>query len=197
MTDQPRARVFISFIHEDTSIADATKLLIEAELGLKDVTIFQSSDQRQVYAGDVWLQKITAALKAAEVILLMLSKRSVRRPWVNFEAGAGWISEGKVVIPCCYGKQLKDALPHPYSALQAVQLDDMSDVEYLLESIHHHLRLPTPAPVTGIHRAMRFAEAERGAKAAGGALDPWHSPDFQYDWLRDAVKDFIDQDDLF
>ena len=164
MTEQPKARIFISFIHEDAAIANGMKSLIEAELQLKGETIFQSSDQRQVYAGDVWLQKITAALKVAEVILLMLSARSVRRPWVNFEAGAGWISDGKVVIPCCYGKQRKDSLPHPYSALQAVQLDDTSDMEYLLESIHHHLRLETLPPVTGLQRAIRLVDAEKKAK---------------------------------
>jgi len=45
----------------------------------------------------------------------------VARPWVNFEAGAAWLA-GKKIIPVCYGNLSSDALPHPYSAIEAVNL---------------------------------------------------------------------------
>ncbi len=83
--------------------------------------MFLSSDKSQIYAGDLWLQKIKEALSAAELVILMLSQRSVARPWVNFEAGAAWLADKKV-IPVCYGNLSKDALPHPYSAIQALNL---------------------------------------------------------------------------
>jgi hypothetical protein len=60
------------------------------ELNLSE-EVFLSSDKSQIYAGDLWLQKIKEALSAAELVILMLSQRSVARPWVNFEAGPrGW-----------------------------------------------------------------------------------------------------------
>jgi hypothetical protein len=90
------------------------------ELNLSE-EVFLSSDKSQIYAGDLWLQKIKEALSAAELVILMLSQRSVARPWVNFEAGAAWLADKKV-IPVCYGNLSKDALPHPYSAIQALNL---------------------------------------------------------------------------
>ena len=102
------------------------------------VDAFLSADQTQVFAGDIWLQKIMQSLQEAELVILMLSKRSVQRPWVNFEAGAAWLTN-KRIIPCCYGNMSKEVLPHPYSAIQALNLRDES--YYLLESVCHHLKV--------------------------------------------------------
>jgi hypothetical protein len=59
--------------------------------------VFLASDKSQIYAGDLWLQKIKEALSAAEIVVLMLSRRSVARPWVNFEAGAAWMVDKKII----------------------------------------------------------------------------------------------------
>ena len=59
--------------------------LIQKKLANRDV--FMSADRWQVYAGEDWLQKITAELKIAQAVVLLLSPQSVLRPWVNFEAG--------------------------------------------------------------------------------------------------------------
>src|SRR5438105_9488749 len=116
------ARVFISFVHEDKSVAEALQNLISEELKLgKDV--FLSADQSQVIAGDVWLDKIRSALEQCEVPVLMLSYRSLRRAWVNFEAGAVWLSK-RPVIPVCFGYISKDGLPQPYGGMQAVNIPD-------------------------------------------------------------------------
>src|ERR1700730_12387970 len=111
------ARLFVSFVHEDEKVASAVQGLLQTELDLRE-EVFLSSDKSQIYAGDRWLEKIKEALLAAEIVILMLSRRSVARPWVNFEAGAAWLADKKV-IPVCYGNLSKDALPHPYSAIQA------------------------------------------------------------------------------
>lgn len=94
------ARVFISFIHEEKDVATAVQKLIEKKL--QGEKVFLSSDQWQVYAGEIWLDRIKDELNSAKVVVLLLSKMSVERPWVNFEAGAAWLS-GKVIIPACYG----------------------------------------------------------------------------------------------
>jgi hypothetical protein len=99
--------------------------------------VFLSSDKSQVYAGGLWLEKLKEALSGSEVVILMLSKRSVARPWVNFEAGAASLADKKV-IPVCYGNLSKGALPHPYSAIQAANLQ--SEAYYLVESVNRHLK---------------------------------------------------------
>jgi hypothetical protein len=136
------ARIFVSFVHEDEKIASAVQDLLQAELDLRE-GVFLSSDKSQIYAGDLWLQKIKEALSSAEIVILMLSKRSVARPWVNFEAGAAWLVD-KTLIPVCYGNLSKNVLPHPYSGIQALNLQ--SEAYYLLKSVTHQLNLKPMSP---------------------------------------------------
>jgi len=139
------AQVFISFVHEDHELAEAVQLYISSQLNLPE-SVFLSSDNWQIFAGEIWLDRIKAELSAAKVVVLMLSRRSVGRPWVNFEAGAAWLTD-KVIIPVCYGNLTKDLLPKPYSGLQALNLRE--ETYYLLSSVAHHLgkvAVPPPGP---------------------------------------------------
>jgi TIR domain len=131
------ARLFVSFVHEDEKVASAVQGLLQTELNLGK-EVFLSSDKSLIYAGDLWLEKIKVGLSAAEIVILMLSQRSVARPWVNFEAGAAWLADKKL-IPVCYGNLSKDALRHPYSAIQALNLQ--SEAYYLVKSVHHQMNL--------------------------------------------------------
>lgn len=183
------AQVFSSFVHEDQKVADGVKLLIETELKLED-SVFQSSDKTKVYAGDAWLQKITDALREAEVVVLLLSRRSVKRPWVNFEAGGAWLA-GKKIVPCCYGNQQKGSLPHPYSALQAVQLPE--DAHYLLESIHAHLGLKTAKPPTPFLKWVTKEYGEGKDKKTSFIEEAVANLTDGYKALRNALKEFTDE----
>lgn len=136
------AQVFISFIHEESGYADAVKVFLRGMLG-SNITPFLSSDKLQVYAGEKWIDRIMEELKEAKVVILMLSTKSVSRPWVNFEAGAAW-TRNIVTIPVCYGGLSKDDLPKPYASLQAVDLTAFGDDEYLATSVAHHLGLREP-----------------------------------------------------
>jgi TIR domain len=167
------ARLFVSFVHEDEKLASAVQGLLQTELNLHE-EVFLSSDKSQIYAGDLWLQKIKEALSAAEVVILMLSQRSVARPWVNFEAGAAWLAN-KTVIPVCYGNLSKDALLHPYSGIQALNLP--SEAYYLLKSVNHQLNLE-PMPPDAVYRGT-LAEHGQGIDGA-------------YERLANALAEFKD-----
>src|SRR5947208_1808920 len=99
------ASVFISVVHEDQKVAEAVQGILQADLQ-PTPDVFMISDQSQVHAGEEWLRRIREELRAARVVVLMMSKRSVRRPWVNFEAGAGWIL-GRPLVSACYGNLSK------------------------------------------------------------------------------------------
>jgi hypothetical protein len=137
------AEVFISFIHEEAGFAKAVQAFITQILGV-EAKPFLSSDKFQVYAGEKWLEKIMEELKQAKVVILMLSEESVKRPWVNFEAGAAW-TRNITTIPVCFGGLSKEDLPKPYSSLQAVDLASFGDDEYLAMSVAHHLGIPEPS----------------------------------------------------
>jgi len=166
------ARLFVSFVHEDEKVAKAVQGLLQTELNLGK-EVFLSSDKSLIYAGDFWLEKIKEALLAAEIVILMLSQRSVARPWVNFEAGAAWLADKKL-IPVCYGNLSKDALRHPYSAIQALNLQ--SEAHYLVQSVNHQMNL----------EPMGAAAVYRGTLAEHGqAINA-------YELLEKALAEFKD-----
>jgi len=124
------AQVFISYIHEEEKYASSLQFLLMQLLGGKGVP-FMSSDKFHVYAGERWIERMMTELAQAKVVLLMLSPTSVKRPWVNFEAGAAWTRE-IITIPVCFRGLKKDDLPKPYSSLQAVDLSAPEDHLYLV-----------------------------------------------------------------
>jgi hypothetical protein len=180
------ADVFISFVHEEKEIAAAVQRLIREELRLPE-GVFLSEDKAQIFAGDQWLAKIHEALASAKVVVLLFSLRASLRPWVNFEAGAAWLA-GKPLIPCCYGNMRKDRMPHPYSTLQALNLE--SEVDYFLTSLHHHLKLETTPPPPSFIKALLRKSAQPGTLAAI-IKDPRDSLTEQLEQFVDITGSFV------
>ncbi len=177
------AQVFISFIHEEAGYAEAVQAFITQILG-PEAKPFLSSDKLQVYAGEKWLDRIMDELKEAKVVILMLSTESMKRPWVNFEAGAAWTREIKT-IPVCFGGLGKDFIPKPYSNLQAVDLQSYGDDEYLARSVAHHLGVPEPvdrrhaaglAVLGGMESEKRFEREKNAYKNLAEALRKLNMP---------------------
>lgn len=137
------AAIFISFIHEEQAVAAAVQRLLRAHL--RGENAFLSADEWQIFAGQQWLDRIKEELRPARVVILMLSPRSVERPWVNFEAGAAWLT-GKAIVPACFAGLSKGTLPKPYSNIQALDLPE--DAYYLVRSTAHHLNLIAPPPIS-------------------------------------------------
>ena len=54
------AKVFISFIHEEQDVAEGVQNLLREHLDTQEV--FLSSDQWQVLAGEIWLERIRTEL---------------------------------------------------------------------------------------------------------------------------------------
>jgi TIR domain len=124
-----KSLVFISHIHEEKEIANAFKELIEQSfLGMIDV--FVSSNEESIGMGQRWLDSITSALKEASVEILLCSPESVKRPWINFEAGAGWIRDISV-IPLCHSGMTPANLPIPLNMLEAATANEISSLKLI------------------------------------------------------------------
>ena len=136
------SELFMSFIHEEERIAAGVQEFIQRVFEAK-VDAFMSSDKNAIYAGEDWMNRIFDELKKTKVLISMLSPTSVARPWINFEAGAAWMRDTKV-IPVCFGGLLLDNLPKPYSSLQAIDIRKHSGSHYLVTSIAHYLCLAAP-----------------------------------------------------
>ena len=183
-------RVFISYVHEDKDIAEAVQGLLVSALGLEN-EVFLSADTTQILAGHVWLDRIRGALESCDVLLLLLSERSINRPWVNFEAGAVWL-RGKPVIPICIGRMLIEFLPQPYAGIQAVRLP--SEAHYLLKSVHNHLGLDTEPPLDqyeGRRRHQALYERQgrvmtEEEKARLDTVDPYRELEWRFSMWEDV-----------
>lgn len=125
--------VFISHITEEAPIALALKDFI-AESFLGKISVFVSSDPKDLLIGENWLEKIPEAMKKSKVFLICCSPLSLTRPWINFEAGCGWMT-GEKVIPICYLGQLKNQLPFPLIARQALEIEAKDFGDSLLETL--------------------------------------------------------------
>ena len=136
------ADIFISYWSGEQGAAYSLQKLL-SDL-LPNTTIFMA-DSRTIRAGDNWMGIIKHELKESKVVLSLLSQESIKRPWINFEAGAAWID--KILIPLCFGGLDKGMMPAPYNQLQALQLQQPKDTHRLINDLYYHLDLgPSPQP---------------------------------------------------
>jgi uncharacterized SAM-dependent methyltransferase len=142
-TRPSRLSVFVSHISEERELAELLKQRLSKDF-LRWVDVFSSSDGESIAAGDEWLQSIRQGLTNAEMLLVLCSPASIRRPWINFEAGAAWISD-KRLIPICHSGLNPGELPMPLSVLHAIEAGDRRGIEALYGQIARHLQCDVPA----------------------------------------------------
>lgn len=134
--------VFISHISEEREIAQSLKELIQKSfLGIVDV--FVSSDPESIDLGQEWLNRIKFSLGNCVVEFVIASPVSIRRAWVNFEAGAGWIREIPV-IPLCHSGMTPGKLPAPLNALQAALATDENQLARIPRTIAKAVGMEPP-----------------------------------------------------
>ncbi|MBW2642870.1 MAG: toll/interleukin-1 receptor domain-containing protein [Deltaproteobacteria bacterium] len=133
-----RKKVFLSHIHEEKDLAILIQGAIEDEFsGFVDV--FVSSDGRSILAGTNFLKRIEEMLLNASGAIFLISHRSVKRNWINFELGAIWIrGVNDVVIPAipfCHSGITPKNLPPPLNSLNAIQANDENQLEKAFYSL--------------------------------------------------------------
>jgi hypothetical protein len=157
--DKPK--VFISHVAEEAKLAEILKTHVQRDfLGMIDV--FVSSDSSSISVGNKWLNEVDQALKSAEVELILCSEESVSRPWINFEAGAGWV-KGIPVVPVCHTGLRPVDLPIPLSMLQAIEATDAAGLQRVYSLLAKNLSSEIPnLDATQIIKEVRDFEQEYG-----------------------------------
>ena len=80
------AGVFISHIADEAPVADALKAYLVRCFGAS-LPVFVSSDYNSIATGKEWYRAIIGGIRAAGVVVVLLSRYSVDRRWINFESG--------------------------------------------------------------------------------------------------------------
>lgn len=134
--------VFISHITEEKELAKILSEEIEKTyLGMLDT--FVSSDGESLPAGGRWLDTIDQALNKSAIQISLCSPQSIKRPWINFEAGAAWIRKIPV-IPICHSGLKKNDLPIPLCLLQGADIGNQSDLQAVFKRLTQELGATTP-----------------------------------------------------
>jgi hypothetical protein len=168
-----RKQIFISHISKETLLAQELKHRLTTDfLGLPE--IFVSSDRTTIEAGEKWLDEIEKALKAADLVLVMASRESVGRPWVNFEAGAVWL-RGIPLIPVCHSGVTPASLPMPLNLLQGALLTDPDGLQKIYDAVAKQLGVASPS-VDFKAMAQHFAAIVKKLEDAGTGMETVENP---------------------
>lgn len=134
--------VFISHITQEKEVAIAFKELIEKSfLGMLEV--FVSSDEDSIQMGHKWLDRISDGLKKCSIEIVLCSPKSITRPWINFEAGAGWVRDIPV-IPLCHSGIEPSKLPMPLNLLQAAKANEISSLKLIFPVLASAINAKVP-----------------------------------------------------
>jgi hypothetical protein len=158
-------RIFVSHISEEADIAAFLTQKLERDfLGL--VRFFTSSDGSSIKLGDQWLTDIKKAMDTAVAVIVLCSKASIHRPWVQFELGAAWM-KGIPVLPICHSGLAPTELPMPLYSLQAVQLGTEQGIKSLYQSIASRLSIPgspLPSDLGPLLKEIKAREKKYGSR---------------------------------
>jgi hypothetical protein len=164
-TAAPRKSVFISHISAESELAQWLKTRLDCDF-LGTLDIFVSSDRSTIEAGRKWLDEVDKALKRADLQIILCSRESVGRPWVNFEAGAVWL-RGIPVVPVCHSGLQPDDLPVPLSMLEGIALNRPAGLAKLYDAVASTLGLKTPsADFAAVAREAKDLEASYARQAS-------------------------------
>lgn len=182
--------IFISHISEEREIASSLKALVEdGFLGIVDV--FVSSDPESIQLGQQWLDKISKSLKNCVVEIVVASPLAVRRQWVNFEAGAGWV-RGIPVIPICHSGITPGTLPAPLNTLQAATATNEKQLSDVCQIISKELGIRTPSidftQFISVVQEYERKTTTNGKLAAEDGQQALPLPKLEFDLLKAVAK---------
>ncbi len=143
VTASRKETVFVSHISDETDLAQWLKTRLTRDF-LGAVTVFVSSDRSTIGAGKKWLEEVGTALKQADLQVVLCSRQSVGRPWVNFEAGAVWLRDVPVVPVCHTGLEPAE-LPVPLSMLEGIVLGSGAGLAKLYDAVAAAVGLDAPS----------------------------------------------------
>lgn len=145
ITKSANPLVFISHDTRDAELAEAfSNLLKSVSAGV--LKSFRTSDRRGnqgIEYGVEWYPEIIKNIQGASDVVCLLTKRSVDRPWILFEAG---MAKGKLDTPIlgvALGIELKDASSGPFAQFQNCGDDEDSLTKLVFQLVN---RIPNSEP---------------------------------------------------
>jgi hypothetical protein len=119
----PLKQVFISHVYEERHVALVLQKYIKRAFR-EAFPVFAAFDKESIGGGKKWFTHITEYLTTADIVLVLISHASRRRPWISFEAGFG-DGVGADVIPVSIRGFSLGRLEFPLAGYQGRSIDDL------------------------------------------------------------------------
>ncbi len=132
-------QIFISHISEENPLALVMKDWLESSF--PQIKVFVSSDPDDIPAGTKWLNKISDALKESTLLIILYSPQSTLRPWINFEAGCGWVKDIPI-MPICHSGLRVSQIGAPISSFQGLEIESDDFPKRFFKDIAKHADIP-------------------------------------------------------
>lgn len=156
--------VFISHDSRDVYLARIVGDMLES--AIPGISIFIAGDDLR--SGDDWDAALRSALETAQVVVALLTPRSVASAWLHFEAGSAFVT-GRL-FPLCADGVTKGSLEPPMALRQARDLS-LADAVALITDVAEKCGFPTAPPDEVLRRAQTAVE-----QAAGFSAEPASAP---------------------
>ena len=152
------ALVFISHHSADAALATHfVELLTNASIGM--LTSFCSSDTRPskgIEFGKEWYPSLMEKLNEASDVVALLTRRSLDRPWILYEAGVAKGSGVGTVFGVTLGIPLEQGSTGPFAQFQNCGDDEDSLTKLVLDLIHRNIAKAQPLEKTVRSEVRRF-----------------------------------------
>jgi hypothetical protein len=138
-----KLEVFISHLTVESKFVDALRARLARDfIGL--MNFFVSTDATSIPVGSQWFEGILTGLQRADLMFVVCSRESVKRPWINYETGGARVRNLEV-IPLCHSGITPEQLPVPLSMSEGVLLTSSKDLLKLYTRIASMLGSDVPA----------------------------------------------------
>lgn len=157
-------RVFLSYTSEDSDLA---RRLAE---GLEAAGVSTWWDRWCIYPGDSLRQKIDEGLGECTHFVVLLTPRSIKKPWVNQEMDAGLVrklNDQCRFLPIRHELPASE-LPPLLAGIHSPTVGSDQDIEQLINDIYEVTRKPAQKRLPTVVRAS--AEAQTGYSPAATAV---------------------------
>ena len=124
------------FLSHDSRDAELAKVISDAIIraSLQQINVWYSSDSSSeggLRPGHVWVDEVRSQLRSSCVLLVLITKNSVDRPWINFEGGFGFSNDACHIVPIFVGVSIRD-VESPFKIFQCYELNSLESLKKFL-----------------------------------------------------------------
>lgn len=154
-------RYFLSHAASDAALA----AFVEEQLRrlVPNGDVFRTSRTGQIPVGDEWFRVTTDNLRTADCYIVLLTPNSVDRPWMWFEAGAGWMST-RPLFPVLAALSASE-VPEPLKFFQLYSLEAPDEASMIFKELGGVL--PDPAMFASAVRTFAKSIRQKHNAAEG------------------------------